>query len=73
MKEETIIEKFVSKFEPREGTEVGHIYLPKEFVGKEVVVILKNVFSKHELLPQGTLERFKLLFKRLKVKGACGS
>ncbi len=61
---EGIIEKFVSKFEPREGTIQGHVYLPKEFAGKEVVVILKDVFSKHELLPQGTLERFKLLFKR---------
>ncbi len=66
MREKTIIEKFVSKFEPRKGTVQGRIYLPKEFIGKEVIVIPKNVFSRHELLPQGTLERFKLLFKRHK-------
>jgi len=62
VEEETIVEKFVSKLKPREGTEVGHIYLPKEFIGKEVVVVPKDVFSKHELLPQGN--GFKLLLKR---------
>ena len=52
MKEVITIEKFVSKFEPREGTEVGHIYLPKD------------ALSKYELIPKEALEKFKLLFKR---------
>ena len=59
-----IVKKFVSKFEPREGSEIGHIYLPKEFIGKEVVVILKDKFSKYEMLPQGARERLRSLFKR---------
>ena len=65
MKEKTIIEKFVSKCEPRKGTEVGHIYLPKEFIGEEVVVIPKRKFMKYDkLLSDEALERFKRLFKR---------
>lgn len=64
MKEVITIEKFVSKFEPREGTEVGHIYLPKEFIGKYVIIIPKDGFSKYELVSNEALERFKLLFKR---------
>ena len=60
-----IVEKFVSKCEPRKGTEVGHIYLPKEFIGEEVVVILKKSFMKYnKLLSEEALERFKRLFKR---------
>ncbi len=60
-----IVEKFVSKCEPRKGTEVGHIYLPREFIGEEVVVILKKSFMKYnKLLSEEALERFKRLFKR---------
>ena len=58
MKEVITIEKFVSKFEPRKGTEVGHIYLPKEFIGRYVIITPKDTFLEHELIPKEAFEGF---------------
>lgn len=64
MKEDITIEKFVSKFKPRKGTEVGHVYLPKDFIGKYVIISLKDSFLEHKLIPKEAFEGFKRLFKR---------
>jgi len=68
VKEEVVVEKFVSKLKPRKGTEVGYIYLPKEFIGKEVVVVPKYVFSRRESSFERLLKRYRGLCKLVEHK-----